>query len=99
DLETGTEVVLARPDVDANLAGVGVLGREAVDRVGHAPLLADLLEEPRRRRAAEDAVPKRRGEAALVRARDARRGDADVVLLGVLALEAEARRGRLHEQR
>ena len=92
------EVLLARADVDADQARVGVLRREAVDRVRHAALLADLLEEPRRRRAAEDGVEQRRGEAAPVGARDARRAEADVVLLGVLALEAEAGRRRLHER-
>src|ERR1043166_7335292 len=92
DLEARPEVVLARSDVDADLARVGVLRREAVDGVGHAPLLADLLEEPRGRRAPEDAVEQRGREAPLVRACDSRRGDAHVVLLGVLALEAQARR-------
>src|SRR5262249_27236091 len=40
---------------------------------------------------AEDRVEDRRGETALVRAVDSRRPQADVVLLGVLPLEAESR--------
>ena len=46
DLEALDEVLLARADVEPDLAGVRVLRGEAVDRVGHPPLLADLLEEP-----------------------------------------------------
>ena len=92
------EVLLARAHVDADQAGVRVLRGEAVDRVRHPALLADLLEEPRRGRAAEDRVEQRGGEAAAVGARDPGRADADVVLLGVLAREAEAGRRRRHEQ-
>ena len=62
-------------------------------------LLADLLEEPRRRRAAEDRVEERGGEPPPVRARDAGRAEADVVLLGVLALETQPGRRRLDERR
>ena len=92
DLEARREVLLARPDVEADEPGVRVLGREAVDGVRHAPLLTDLLEQPRRGGAAEDRVEQRGREAAPVRARDAGRAHADVVLLGVLALEAQAGR-------
>ncbi len=99
DRERVGEVVLARAEVDADLAGVGVLRDERVDRVRHPALLADLLEEARRRRAAEDRVEQRRGEAAPVGARDAGRAEADVVLLGVLLLEAQPRRRRLDERR
>ena len=98
DRERVGEVVLARAEVDADLAGVGVLRDERVDRVRHPALLADLLEEPRRRGAAEDRVEQRRREAAPVGARDAGRAEAHVVLLGVLALEAQARRRRLDER-
>ena len=94
DRERIAEVVLARAQVDADLPGVGVLRDERVHRVGHPPLLADLLEEPRRRRAAEDRIEQGGGEATPIRARDARRREADVVLLGVLALEAQLRRRR-----
>ena len=89
DLDTRGEVLLARADVDAEDAGVGVLRPEAVDGVRHPALLADLLEEPRRGGPAEDRVEQGRGEAAAVRARDAGRAEAEVVLLGVLALEAK----------
>ena len=99
DRERLGEVVLARADVDADLAGVGVLGDEAVDRVGEPALLADLLEEARGGRAAEDRVEHRGGEAARVGARDAGRAEADVVLLGVLALEAQPGLRRAREQR
>src|SRR5205823_10857595 len=98
DLDAAREVLLAGAEVDPDDAGVRVLRGEAVDGVGHAALLADLLEEARRGRAAEDRIEQRRGEAPPVRARDARRADADVVLLGVLAPEADAGRRRLHER-
>ena len=78
------DVVLARADVDADLAGVLVLARPRVDRVGEAALLAHLLEQARRRRAAQDRVEDRQGEAAIVVARDALSAEADVVLLGLL---------------
>ena len=99
DLEALDEVLLARADVEADLAGVGVLGGEAVDRVRHPALLADLLEEPRGRRAAEDRVEQRGGEAAARREREMPgSAEADVVLLGVLALEAVARGRRARER-
>ena len=99
DRERLAEVVLARAEVDADLAGVRVLRDERVDRVRHPALLADLLEEARRRRAAEDRVEERGGEAAPVGARDPGRREADVVLLGVLLLEAQPGRRRLDERR
>ncbi len=99
DLETGAQVFLACADVDADLAGVGVLGAEGVHGVGHPALLADLLEEARRRGAAEDRVEQRGGEAPLVRARDPGRREAEVVLLDVLALEVQGRWRRLDERR
>src|SRR5206468_11223941 len=98
DLDARIEVLLARADVDADQARVALLGREAVDGVRHAALLAYLLEQPRRGRAAEDAVEQRGGEAAAVGARDAGRAEAQVILLGLLVLEAEARRRLLHER-
>src|SRR6185437_9482493 len=79
-------------------AGVGVLRPEAVDGVRHPALLADLLEEPRRRRAAEDRVEERGREAAAVGPGDARRAQTHVVLLRVLALETEPRRRLGHER-
>ena len=94
DRERVGEVVLARAEVDADLAGVGVLRDERVDGVRHATLLANLLEEPGRRGAAEDRIEERRCEPPPVGARDPGRREADVVLLGVLALEAEVRRRR-----
>src|SRR4051794_21650575 len=44
------------PGVEAHVAGVGVAGGERVDRVGQAPLLADLLEQPAAHPAAQDGV-------------------------------------------
>ena len=99
DLEAVGEVLRARSDVEADQPRVGVLRRERVDGVGHAALLPDLLEEARGGRAAEQRVEERRGEAAPVGARDPRGADADVVLLGLLALEADARPRRAHERR
>ena len=66
DLEAGRDVLLACAHVDADVARVRVLARERVDRVGHPTLLADLLEEARGRRAAEDGVEERGGEAPTV---------------------------------
>ena len=70
------------PDVEPDLAGVLVLAPEGVDRVRHPALLADLLEQPRGRRAAEDRVEQRGRVAAVVVVRDPRPDEADVVLLG-----------------
>ena len=81
DLEALDEVLLPRADVEPDLAGVRVLRGEAVDRVRHPTLLADLLEEPRGGGAAEDRVEQRRREAPLVAPGDARGAEADVVLL------------------
>ena len=86
-------------DVEPDLARVRVLRRERVDRVGHPALLADLLEEPRRGRPAEDRVEQRDDEAAPVGARDPGRREAHVVLLRLLPLEAQPGRGRAHERR
>ena len=55
-LEALGEVVLARPDIHADLAGIRVLRRVAVDGVRHPALLANLLEKTRRSRAADDRV-------------------------------------------
>ncbi len=83
DLDALRHVLGARADVDADLAGVVVARRVAVDAVGHAALLADLLHEPRGGRPAEHVVEQREREAAIVVARQPGRRQADVVLLGV----------------
>src|SRR5207342_3079358 len=83
DTDALGEVVLARSDVDPDLAGVGVLRAVRVDRVGHPALLADLLEEARAGRPAEHRVEQRRGEPPPVRSRDAEAAEAEVHLLGV----------------
>src|SRR4029079_13661695 len=98
DLNARREVLLAGADVDAEDAGVRVLRPEAVDRVRHPALLADLLEQAGRGRSAEDRVEQRGREATAVRARDARRTEAEVVLLRLLALEAEPGARRLPER-
>ena len=90
DVEALREVVLSRAHVHADLARLGVHGSEGVDVVGEAALLADLLEQPGRGRAAEDAVERRGCEAARIGTRDAGSADADVVLLRLLALEDES---------
>ena len=84
------DVVLAGADVDPDLPGVLVLARPGVDGVGQAPLLADLLEQARGGGAAQDRVQDRQGEAALVVAGDALSAQADVVLLGLLAVKGDA---------
>ena len=53
-------------DVDPPHAGVGVLGREAVHRVGQAALLPDLLEQPGGHPAAERRVQHAEREPAVI---------------------------------
>jgi hypothetical protein len=89
DAQALAEVLLPRPDIHPDLSRVRVLGGECVDGVGEAALLPDLLEQPRGGGAAEHAVEDGGREAAAVRARDPRRGEADVVLLRRLRLEDE----------
>src|ERR1051326_5807826 len=93
------EVVLARAKVDPDLPAVCVLRDERVDGVRHPSLLANFLEETRGRRAAEDRVEQRRRETPAIGTRDPGGAEADVVLLGVLALEAKRRRRRLDQRR
>ena len=83
------DVVLAGADVGGDQARVGVLLVVGADRVGEAALLAHLAEQPRGGRAAEDRVEHGERVAALVVAGDPGRAEADVVLLGVLLVEAE----------
>ena len=85
------DVVLAGADVGGDEAGVGVLLVVGADRVGEAALLAHLSEQARRGRAAEDRVEHRERVAPLVVAGDPGSAEADVVLLGVLLVEAQAR--------
>src|SRR3954449_13162030 len=86
------DVVRPRAQVQADLARAGVHRLERVDVVGESAPLTHLLEQPRRRRAAEDVVEHAQREAAVVVARDARRAETDVVLLGLLGDEAHPRR-------
>ena len=65
-------VVRPRAHVHRHLAGVLVLARVRVHRVRQPALLAHLLEEPRRGRAAEDRVEHPQREAAVVAPRHAR---------------------------
>ena len=92
DLAGLGDVVLAGADVDGDHAAVDVLLGVGADRVGEAALLADLAEQPRGGRAAEDRVEDAEREAAIVAAGDPGRAEADVVLLGLLRVEAEPRR-------
>ena len=73
--------------VDAEQAGVGVLGGVRVDRVGQAALLPDLLEQPGRHAAAEAVVEHAEGEPALVDPGDAGAAEHQVGLLGVLVAD------------
>src|SRR5207342_3337431 len=57
-----------------------------------AALLADLLKEARAGRSAEHRVEERRREPPPVGSRDAEAAEAEVHLLGVLALEDRSRR-------
>ena len=83
------DVVLAGADVGGDQALVGELLVVGADRVGEAALLAHLAEEARGGRAAEDRVEHGQRVAALVVAAQAGRAEADVVLLGLLRVEAE----------
>ena len=85
-------VVRPRAHVQRHLAGVRVLARVRVDRIGQPALLAHLLEQARGGRAAQDRVEHPQGEAALVAARHARRAEAEVVLLRLLLVERSAGR-------
>ena len=88
------DVVLAGADVEADQPAVDELLRVGADRVGEPALLADLAEEARRGRAAEDGVEDRERVASVVAAVDAGAAEADVVLLGVLAVEPDGGSGR-----
>ena len=66
------ELVRQAADRDADQAGVGVVAGEGEDGVGQAAALADLLEEPRGRAAAEGGVEHAEREAAVVVAGQAR---------------------------
>ena len=101
DLHRLREVVGARADVEADLARVDELGGERVDRVGEPALLAHGLEQPRGGQPAEDGVEHPQREAAVVVARQPEGAEADVDLLGLLALELQrrARRVRRRDQR
>ena len=87
DLETLGEVLLACADVMPTCPVSAYCGR-TVDAVGHSAVLANLLEQTRRRGAAEDRVEEREGVAPLVAAGDARAGEHDVVLLSCVAQKA-----------
>src|SRR5215211_1483424 len=96
--QLGADHVHGRPDivgpgtdVDRYLARVGVVTGVGEDRVGEAALLTDLLEEPRRSRAAQDRVEHPQREAAIVASRYPGGAEAEVVLLGGLAVEGDRR--------
>ena len=69
DVAGGRQILLARPQEQADLAGVGVPDRVRAHGVGQAALLADLLEEAAAHRAAQDRVEHRLGVAPRVVAR------------------------------
>ena len=75
------ELVRQAADRDPDQAGVGVVAGEGEDRVGQAAALADLLEQPRRRAAAEGGVEHAEGEAAVVVAGHALHAEHEVDLL------------------
>ncbi|MEZ5062404.1 MAG: hypothetical protein R2700_12980 [Solirubrobacterales bacterium] len=79
------------PTYMATGAAIDVLLRVRTDRVCEPALLADLAEQPGGGGTAEDRVHHAEGEAAVVVARDPGRPEADVVLLGLLRVEAEPR--------
>ena len=79
------------PTYIATAPVVDVLVDVGADGVGEPALLADLAEEARRARAAERGVEHAEREPPLVAAGDAPAAEADVVLLGVLGIEEQAR--------
>ena len=85
-------VVRPRAHVQPHLAGVRVVRRIRVDRVGQAALLAHLLEQAGRARAAQHRVQQPQREAPLVAAGDPVAAQAEVVLLRLLGVEAHRRR-------
>ena len=85
-----------RADVDADLAGLGVQAREHEHRIGEAAALAHLLKQPRGGRGAEHPLEHAQRKAPLVIAREAAAAETHVVLLGVFAHEAHARREGEH---
>jgi hypothetical protein len=91
DLARLADVVLAGADVHRDRPGLAELLGVRAHGVGEPPLLTHLLKQARRRRASKDRVEHREREAAFVAARDSRPAEADVVLLGVLLVEADAR--------
>ena len=77
------------PTYIATVPLVDELLRVGADRVGEAALLADLAEQARGDRAAEDRVEDAERVAAIVAARDPATAEADVVLLGLLGIEEQ----------
>src|SRR3954469_14551376 len=83
------DVLLAGADVGGDHPLVGELLVVGADGIGEATLLAHLAEEARGGRATENGVQHSQRKTPLVVAPQARRSEADVVLLGLLAQEAE----------
>src|SRR5690606_39898276 len=82
------------PHVHAPGAGVGVGHAEAVDGVGEAALLADLVEQTRGHSSAEDVVEDLERPTALVGPVDPLAADDYVRLLGVTLDQAHVGPGR-----
>src|SRR5918995_7135817 len=80
------------PRVGAEDAGVRVHRVVAVDAVGEATLLAHLLEQPRAHPAPDRVVDHPEREPIIIVARETRRADADVRLLGVAPFDQRATR-------
>ena len=78
---TSSSLVGRQPTETPDQAGVGVVAGEGEDRVGQAAALADLLEQPGRRAAAEGGVEHAEGEAAVVVAVHALHAEHQVDLL------------------
>ena len=84
----------AVPTPTVDRSGVLVAGPIRPDRVGQAPLLPDLLEEPARQTAAEDVVEHGEGPTALVEAGHRAGAQDQVGLLGRTADHDQRVRGR-----
>src|SRR5690606_15892138 len=77
--------------VDGEGPGVAIGAEAAEDRVREAPLLADVLEQPRAHRSAEQRIEHVAGEAVLVVLRVAADTEAHVALLELLVPDEDVR--------
>ena len=83
EVDDGVRVVRRRADRHDERAGIGEADPFGDDRVGEAPILPDLLEQPRRDAPAEHVVQQREGEPARRTSRRRPHAENEVRLLRV----------------